>query len=78
MGYRTHNDESHVCVYCDTLIEKGNGVLLKYSYSQSDEAITVYRFTNRVGHEQCVNLHGSAIEQEALVPFQKYNKLVRK
>ena len=67
MGYRTPNEESHVCVYCDKVVEAGQGVLIKYSPAQSNESIMNSHFTDRIGHEQCVKLHGSIREQEALI-----------
>ena len=70
MGYRTSNDESHVCTYCDKLVEAGKGVLVKYSSSQSDEAIIFSHLTNRIGHEKCIRVHGSHIEQQALIPVK--------
>ena len=73
MGYRTSNDESHVCVYCDIVVEAGQGVLLKYSPAQSDEAIVVAHLTDRISHETCVQTHGSGIDQEALIPVSEYN-----
>ena len=70
MGYRTSNEESHVCVYCDNIVESGQGILLKYSPAQTDEAIVVSRLTDRISHEQCVKRYGSNKEQEALIPFR--------
>lgn len=70
MGYRTPNDESHVCIYCEQLVEVGRGVLVKYSPAQSDEAIVLSHLTDRIGHEQCVKTLGSVLEQEALIPFK--------
>ena len=52
MGYRTPNEEAHDCVYCDSIVREGEGVLLKYSPSQSDEDITVRHLSNKVGHLQ--------------------------
>ena len=68
MGYRTPNEESHICLYCDRIVAAGQGVLLKYSPAQSDTAILTSRFTNRIGHERCTELYGSRYEQEALFP----------
>lgn len=70
VGYRTSNDESHVCTYCDKVVKAGSGVLIKYSSAQSDESITSSHLTNRIGHEQCVKIHGSRSEQEALIPVR--------
>ena len=70
MGYRTPNEESHVCIYCDIIVEVGQGVLLKYSPAQADEAIVLSHLTDRIGHEQCIKVNGSSLEQEALIPFQ--------
>ena len=67
MGYRTSNEEAHVCIYCDKLVEAGQGVLLKYSPTQSDASIRLSRLTNRISHEQCVKIYGSRVEQEALI-----------
>jgi len=66
MGYLTHNEESHVCIYCDRLVEALQGVLIKYSPVQSDESLMGSHFTNRIGHKNCVKLYGSKREQEAL------------
>ena len=66
MGYRTTNEESHECDYCGTIVERGKGVLLKYSPTQSDDEIVSHRFTYRVGHVPCVKKHGSSIDKEAL------------
>ena len=71
MGYRTLNDESHVCEYCDTLIEAGQGMLMKYSPAQSDESLMASHFTHRVGHEHCIKEYGSRGDQEALIPFSR-------
>ena len=67
MGYRTPNEESHVCTYCDILVEAGQGVLLKYSPAQSAASIIRSHFTNRISHAACVELYGSVREQEALI-----------
>ncbi len=69
MGYRTLSDESHVCIYCDIIVEAGRGILVKYSPTQSDEAIVISHLTDRVAHEQCLKLYGSMPEQDALIPF---------
>ena len=66
MGYRTTNDESHECDYCGVIVRKGEGVLLKYSPTQSDNEITKYHFTNRIGHIICIQKHGSSDDKEAL------------
>ena len=76
MGYRTLNDESHVCTYCDKVVEAGQGVLIKYTPAQSDESIMRSHFTNRIGHEDCVKLYGSIREQEALIQSREYNNVV--
>ena len=68
MGYRTPNEETHDCVYCDFQVEKGEGVLLKYSDSQTDEDIVNNHLSNRVGHDDCVKIHGTPIEKQALIP----------
>ena len=70
MCYRTPNEESHVCIYCDTTVEGGQGVLLKYFPAQSDESIIISHLSDRVGHEKCVKQHGSLQDQEALLPFR--------
>jgi hypothetical protein len=67
MGYRTSNEESHVCTYCDKVVGVGQGVLIKYYPAQSDESIISSHFTNRIGHEQCVKQYGSKHEQESLI-----------
>ena len=68
MGYRTVNEESHICEYCDNIVKGGQGILLKYSSAQSDASITESRLTYRVGHEQCIKQYGSTSEQQALKP----------
>ena len=74
MGYRTVNDESHMCTYCDIPVDAGQGVLVKYALSQSDEAIVNAHLTDRVAHEKCIKRYGSKREQDALIPFKQYNK----
>ncbi len=70
MGYRTPNEEAHDCVYCDSIVSEGEGVLLKYSQSQADEDITVRHLSNKVGHLKCIEVHGTYIEKEALIVFK--------
>ena len=67
MGYKTPNEDSHVCIYCDVIVGAGEGVLLKYSPTQPDDAIVKYHFSDRAGHLSCVEAYGSLTEQEALI-----------
>ena len=67
VGYKTLNEEPHVCIYCDSLVGVGEGVLLKYSHSQSDNSITRDHLSNKVGHIFCVETHGVRFERDALI-----------
>ena len=66
MGYRTKNEEVHECDYSGNLVQVGQGVLLKYSETQSDREIIEQRFTNRVGNIPCIVRYGTEIDKEAL------------
>ena len=65
-GYKTVNDESHACTYCDEIVNKGEGVLLKYADTQTDESIIIRHETDRVAHKKCVREQGLAFEKRAL------------
>jgi len=66
MGYKTANEDSHECKYCGDRVDMGQGVLLKYSKTQSDEDIVLKHHSHIVGHVTCVRQYGTRLELEAL------------